>query len=111
MAIIDRRQFFEHAIVAGAGLTAGLQLPGEAVATSPAGSEPERRADQEWTWEEARKLWKPMTRAVQHVGVPGYEWQAGVLWDGSLVFGPLAEFRYTPVLVKECAPLGRNMLN
>jgi len=61
--------------------------------------------------EEAKKLWKPMTRAVQHVGVPGYQWQAGVFWDGSLLFGPLNEFRYTPALAKECAPLGRNLLN
>lgn len=52
-----------------------------------------------------------MTRAVQHVGVPGYQWQAGVLWDGSLVFGPLGEFRTTPAMAKECAPLGPNLLN
>src|ERR1019366_7301456 len=111
MAIIDRRQFFEHAIVAGAGLTAGLQLPGTAVATSPVGTEPERRADQEWTSEEARKLWKSMTRAVQHVGVPGYEWQAGILWDGSIVFGPLGEVRANHAMAKEDAPLGLNLLN
>jgi hypothetical protein len=42
----------------------------------------------EWTLEQARKCWKPMTRAVQHVGVPGYEFQTGVMWDGALVFGP-----------------------
>jgi len=42
----------------------------------------------EWTLEMARKQWDPMTRAVQHVGVPGYQYQAGVLWDGSLLFGP-----------------------
>ena len=28
-----------------------------------------------------------MTRAVQHVGVPGYQFQAGVMWDGALLFG------------------------
>ena len=42
----------------------------------------------EWTAERAAKEWMPMSRAVEHVGVPGYEWQAGVLWDGSLFFGP-----------------------
>jgi len=25
----------------------------------------------EWTLEDARKLWKPMVRPVQHVGLPG----------------------------------------
>lgn len=48
-----------------------------------------RGETKEWTFAEARKHWKPMTRAVQHVGVPGYQFQTGVLWDGSLVFGPL----------------------
>lgn len=42
----------------------------------------------EWTLEKARNQWDPMTKAVQHVGVPGYQYQAGVLWDGSLFFGP-----------------------
>jgi hypothetical protein len=59
----------------------------------------------EWTLEHARKQWKPMTKAVQHVGVPGYQFQAGVLWDGSLVFGPL-EFLKLRVMQQELAPLG-----
>jgi len=52
-----------------------------------------------------------MTRAVQHVGVPGHEWQAGVLWDGALVFGPLKYARSNPAMVKELALLGNNALH
>lgn len=48
-----------------------------------------------------------MTRAVEHVGVPGYEFQAGVLWDGALVAGPLPPHNLsTGVFLKEIAPLG-----
>ncbi|GMV37535.1 MAG: hypothetical protein AMXMBFR61_20430 [Fimbriimonadales bacterium] len=43
----------------------------------------------EWTLEEARDRWSPMVRPVQHVGMPGYPFQVGVMWDGALVFGPL----------------------
>lgn len=64
----------------------------------------------EWTFEDARKHWKPMTRAVQHVGVPGYQFQAGVLWDGSLVLGPLG-FRNLGVMQHETACLGNNLLH
>jgi len=64
----------------------------------------------EWTFEQARKCWRPMTRAVQHVGVPGYQFQAGVLWDGSLVFGPL-EFLKLDVMRREIAPLGGHFLH
>ncbi|MBI2193421.1 MAG: hypothetical protein HYU36_15710 [Planctomycetes bacterium] len=64
----------------------------------------------EWTLEEARKHWKPMTRAVQHVGVPGYTFQAAVLWDGSIVIGPI-EFRELEVMKRETAPLGPNRLH
>jgi hypothetical protein len=64
----------------------------------------------EWTLEEARKCWKPMTRAVQHLGVPGYEFQAGVMWDGALVFGPLS-FRELKVMQQEMAPLGDHLLH
>lgn len=59
----------------------------------------------EWTMEQARKQWTPMVRPVAHVGVPGYEFQTGVLWDGSLVFGPL-DFLHLGVMRKEMAPLG-----
>ena len=65
---------------------------------------------EEWTFEQARKCWKPMTKAVQHVGVPGYEFQAGVMWDGALVFGPLS-FRELKVMQQEMAPLGNHLLH
>ena len=64
----------------------------------------------EWTLEQARKCWKPMTRAVQHVGVPGYEFQTGVMWDGALLFGPLG-FRELKVMQQEIAPLGNHYLH
>lgn len=64
----------------------------------------------EWTFEEARKQWKPTVRPVQHVGVPGYQFQAGVLWDGSVVCGPLG-FRQLQVMQREVAPLGHNLLH
>ena len=113
MALINRRGFLERTVIAGAGLTTGncLSRDSFASATAMSSGSTQRPADREWTFEEAKKLWKPMTRAVQHVGVPGYGWQAGVLWDGSLLFGPLNEFRATPAMAKECAPLGRNLLN
>ena len=65
---------------------------------------------EEWTFEQARKCWRPMTKAVQHVGVPGYEFQAGVMWDGALVFGPLS-FRELKVMQQEMAPLGNHLLH
>jgi len=46
------------------------------------------QASEEWTFEKAKKIWQPMTKAVQHVGVPGYEFQTGVMWNGSLLIGP-----------------------
>jgi len=64
----------------------------------------------EWTLEQARECWKPMTRSVQHVGVPGYQFQAGVMWDGALVFGPLA-FRELKVMQQETAPLDNHLLH
>ncbi len=51
-----------------------------------------------------------MTRAVQHVGVPGYQFQTGVTWDGALVFGPL-EFYDFKVIRDEMAPLGKHLLH
>jgi hypothetical protein len=50
-----------------------------------------------------------MVRPVVHVGVPGFEFQAAVMWDGALVFGPLG-FRELKVMQKEVAPLGNNLL-
>jgi hypothetical protein len=79
------------------GLSAGAELP--------------PRSSHEWTFEEAQKYWQPMNRAVQHVGVPGHEWQAGVLWNGALVFGPLKYARENPGMVKELALLGDNALH
>jgi hypothetical protein len=64
----------------------------------------------EWTFEQARECWKPMVRPVQHVGVPGYQFQVGVMWDGALVFGPLG-FRELKVMQQETAPLGDNLLH
>ena len=64
----------------------------------------------EWTIEQARRCWKPMTRAVQHVGVPGYQFQTGVTWDGALVFGPL-EFYDFKVIRDEMAPLGKHLMH
>jgi hypothetical protein len=47
---------------------------------------------------------------VQHVGVPGYQFQTAVLWDGALVFGPL-DFRQLKVMQAELAPLGETRLH
>ncbi len=68
-------------------------------------------APPEWTLDEARKHWQPMVRPVQHVGIPGYQFQAAMLWDGSLVFGPLGLYRGLGVMQKELAPLGDNALH
>ncbi len=65
---------------------------------------------QEWTLEQARKCWKPMTKAVQHVGVPGYQFQTGVLWDGSMIWGPLS-FLNLKVMQQELAPLGNHHMH
>jgi len=51
-----------------------------------------------------------MTRAVQHVGVPGYQWQVSVLWDGSLFFGPQL-WREHPTVSQEVAALSENLLD
>jgi hypothetical protein len=64
----------------------------------------------EWTLEQARHCWLPMIRPVQHVGVPGFQFQAGVLWDGALVFGPL-DFLQLKVMQAEIAPLGAHRLH
>jgi hypothetical protein len=64
----------------------------------------------EWTLEQARQCWQPMVRPVQHVGVPGYQFQTAVMWDGALVFGPL-DFRQLKVMQAELAPLGETRLH
>ena len=65
---------------------------------------------EEWTQEAAARCWKPMVRPVAHVGVPGFEFQAAVMWDGALVFGPLG-FRELEVMQAETARLGPNLLH
>ena len=65
----------------------------------------------EWNLERARKQWKPMTRGVQHVGVPGHEWQTGVLWNGALFFGPEEDLRKEAAMKEEAAWLGNNSLH
>jgi len=71
-----------------------------------------QRAPQEaeWTLDAAQACWRPMVRPVQHVGFPGYPFQAGVLWDGSVVLGPTG-FRELGVMQRELAPLGDNGLH
>lgn len=64
----------------------------------------------EWTFERARAEWTPMWRPVAHVGVPGYQFQAAMLWDGSIVFGPLG-FEQHPRMQEELAPLGPHRLH
>ena len=77
-----------------------LALPKPGMAAEPA----------EWTLEQARQCWQPMVRPVQHVGVPGYQFQTAVLWDGALVVGPL-DFRQLKVMQAELAALGENRLH
>lgn len=109
-ARLSRRKFCQGAMVTGVGLgfASELLLPSSWVTAAEAGGSAGEGA--EWTFERAQKQWKPMTRAVQHVGVPGHEWQAGVLWDGSLLFGPIGMLE-NPALRKEMKPLGNNLLH
>jgi hypothetical protein len=77
------------------------------VAAATLASATEARAQEpgEWTLERARAIWSPMVRPVEHVGVPGYPFQCGVLWDGGLLFGPI-DFRGLSVMKQELEPLG-----
>lgn len=70
-----------------------------------------RTSEPEWTFERARREWKPMQHGIAHVGVPGYEWQAGVLWNGALFFGPEADLRKTAGMKEEAERLGNNLLH
>jgi hypothetical protein len=88
--ILNRRRFLERTVLAGAGLTSARCLEGNFLTVGIPNAVPKQPETREWTLEEAKKLWRPMSRAVQHVGVPGHQWQTGILWDGSLIFGPLA---------------------
>src|ERR1700730_13200090 len=104
---ISRRQ-----ILQGMLATPGVPLvaPRLCLATNAANKDLPPQSAHEWTLEEAQECWQPMNRAVQHVGVPGHEWQAAVLWNGALVFGPLKYARGNPGMVKELALLGDNAL-
>ncbi|MFI5386482.1 MAG: hypothetical protein ACHQ50_10225, partial [Fimbriimonadales bacterium] len=64
----------------------------------------------EWTLDQARKGWKPMVHPIQHVGVPGYEFQTGVIWDGALVFGPLG-FTDLKVMRADMTTLGASPMH
>ena len=71
-------------------------------------------ASAEWTLEAAMKEWPPMRKPIQHVGVPGHEWQTGVYWDGSLLCGPTllrGEMYMHPLMVEETAALGDSLLH
>jgi len=111
MKPINRRRFLKRTVAASAAMVSGHALNGTALASLSSGGNSSSRPDPEWTFEMAQRIWKPMTRAIQHVGVPGFEWQVGVLWDGSLVCGPLSGFRNSPVMKQETATLGVNRLN
>ncbi len=108
---MDRRKFIKRAVAAGAGIAAGSNV--DAALSAPSGSLVDTPLERhsEWTFEAARQLWTPMKTPVQHVGVPGFEWQIGVLWDGGLVCGPLSGFRNSAIMKQEIASLGENRLN
>lgn len=53
----------------------------------------------EWTLDQARHRGQAMVRPVQHVGLPGCQFQAGVMWNGALLLGPL-ESRDVKVISK-----------
>jgi hypothetical protein len=97
---VSRREFIKNAGIATAVWATGYDflIPGPSLAAQAGDTA-------EWTYEQAAKVWKPMTRAVQHVGVPGCQWQTGVMWDGALLFGPL-DFRYLSVMQDELKLLG-----
>ena len=89
-----------------------MAVPPVIALRAASGPVPPPPAPAEWTFEAAKRVWKPMTRAVQHVGIPGYGWQAGVFWDGGLLIGPQGEARFLSDAVwqQESAPLGFNLL-
>jgi len=68
-------------------------------------------ADKEWTMERAKAEWETIKRPVMHLGMPGYQWQAGVLWDGSLLFGRQGYSRNKPAVIEEAASLGNNEMH
>ncbi len=73
-------------------------------------------AADEWTMESARQQWPAMTQSVEHVGVPGCQWQVGVFWDGAMLFGQTllrGELYHHPRLADELklANVGDNLLH
>lgn len=62
----------------------------------------------EYTFDRAIENWQLPRRGVIHIGIPGYQWQAGVFWDGSLLFGPTNSLRNVSAVSKECIELGDN---
>ncbi len=90
----------------GRALVIALAVAAGARASAPPGA----GAGEEWTLDAARDCWLAMVRPVQHVGVPGWQFQTGVMWDGALVFGPLA-FRELKAMQAELAPLGETRLH
>jgi hypothetical protein len=63
-----------------------------ATRTAPAGSDL-ASSPAEWTFEAAGKCWNAMTKPIQHVGVPGCQWQVGVYYNGALLFGDLLHWK------------------
>jgi len=110
MSDFDRRKFLQLAAITAAGVAVSPGLGGGPSVDSSSLRVSTARESGEWTFERAQRLWQPMTRAIQHVGVPGYQWQAGVVWDGSRLFGPSA-YRDSPALKKAYTALGPNLLN
>lgn len=53
----------------------------------------------ERTLDQARHCGQAMVRPVQHVGLPGCQFRAGVMWNGALLLGPL-ESRDVKVISK-----------
>jgi hypothetical protein len=68
----------------------------------------------EWTFEAAGECWTPMTKPIQHVGIPGCQWQAGVYYNGALLFGDLLHWKppyLHPYRRAEDAALGNFLLH
>jgi hypothetical protein len=110
VADFGRRKFLHLTAILAAGVAVSPAFDLGPSVDPSSGEAPIAHESGEWTFERAQRLWQPMTRAIQHVGVPGHQWQGGVFWDGSLLFGPLA-YRDSPALEKAYTPLGPNLLN
>lgn len=68
--------------------------------------------NRDWTLEDARRVWTPMWRPTQQIGIPGYDWQPMALWDGSIIFGPSQYARSGAPVEKEAqATVGDNQMH